>query len=254
MKRWLILLLALVMMFSVVGCSGGDEKAQPAPQERAQDTDSGDAASGTAPAPTPAADPSDGDFLEILSMFDLATHFKEFNFTYTSNNQLGERITDHSITVLDEKMIDGKQAYQILYTRLVNEEESIIECWVNQEQVLEAIKDGETVEDEMGLAMVELSLGTFMMNFAGPIMYQGLLMEPAIAEFMGLELVEEGTKAGNLANVSSNLKYYLHKGEEERELYFEIADIGGKAFFVNYTNVNQEGHWYDFETTHLVPR
>lgn len=164
MKRWLALLLVVLMMFSIAACGGGPKKGNDDPGNNDPGTsDPGTNDPGTSGGKSGAA--IKGDFYEFSDMYVLFTTFKEIKFTYTtkSDNSDATSYTFGYIysgdEVVEYKDFDGvdhsedTKKYDI--TIFENGEESFLEVWFNESgDVVKAGSDGDyTVGGMAGLAM-----------------------------------------------------------------------------------------------------
>ncbi|GEM_PF-4382752 len=259
MKRWIVFLLITAILFSMVGCGGGEPPSEPRDPERdvseGPDNEMADEYVESVEREIEAgeldreAQPVD-DFFQFESVFELATHFKELEYSYTVDGAEGRTgITNYSFSVLDEKSIDGKKAYQVKYQRTGQDDESIIECWVNEDQVLEGTMDGNVLEDQE-LLMINATLGSFMMPFVFTMVMEATLTNREMREMMGWEILDEGTKSSSMGGVNTEVRYYELEAEDETA-YFEVATISGQSLFMGYKNTNQQGNTYEMTVTNL---
>lgn len=255
-----VLLMVMVMIFSVVGCSSSDEPNLPnvpiVPEDENDDEEekentgdpedkenTGDADSGFS-----------DDFLELTNTFHLASNFSELEYTYSVTDASNQKdVTEYAFDVLDEKSVDGKTAYHISFKRSSNGNQSTTECWVNEEQVLAVIEDGEEVTDELKLMQTNNTLNTLMAPFIFTVVYEEILLKPQVRTIMGWTLEDEGTKSVVLSGRSYTVYYFelLSRGGENA--YFEVASIGGKNIFLSY-ETTKEGKHYMFNIVHMISR
>lgn len=259
MKRWLVLLLLLAATCMVVGCAGGDEDAGPEGQEATAETDEAAMDDLVEEEPVePAEVDSDAagidDFAQLNSVTDFAVRFQEMEYSYSSLSADGVEITNrYTFSVLDEKVENGLKAHQIQFIQTGDEDETSIECWVDEDgEVLEATVDGEEVEG-MALDMVGVSFYSFISPFVLSSVWEPVLTSQEARELMNWKITDEGSKSKDLGAGSVPIQFYELETENETG-YFEVANIGGQSLFVNYKTTNQQGNTYELNVTRLVPK
>jgi hypothetical protein len=256
-KRLLVFVLAVVMMFSVMSCSSPGEPTEPDvpddyvegknednESEEKEEAENGGKADG---------DISD-DFMELISTFDLASYFSELEYTYSVTDASGqEDVAEYAFYVLDEKIVDGMTAYQISFARSKNGTQSVTECWVNEKQVLAVIKDGEEITEEFTLMQTNTTLNNLMAPFMFTVVFEEILMEPHVRTIMGWTLEDEGTKAASMNGKSYTVYYYELSSKSDETAYLEVVSIEGKNTFLNYENT-QDGRHFMFNIDHMTSR
>ena len=260
MKRLLVFVLAVVMTFSVMGCSSPDEPAEPAepaaPDNFVEDKNENNESvekEKTENGGKADSDISD-DFMELISTFDLASYFSELEYTYSVTDAGGQKdVTEYAFYVLDEKTVDGMTAYQISFARSKNGTQSVTECWVNEKQVLAVIKDGEEMTEEFTLMQTNNTLNNLMAPFMFTVVFEEILMEPHVRTIMGWTLEDEGTKAVSMNGKSFTVYYYELSSKSDETAYLEVISIEGENIFLNYENT-QEGRHYMFNINHMTSR
>lgn len=255
MKRWIILPLVLVMLFSVFGCSAPAEEVQSGaePEQGATGSTDNDG-SRTEPARLGEADSTGEDikgFYELNSPFDLASHFREVVYTYGVAGAEGGT-GRYAFSVLDEKVIEGTKAYQISFERSGDGVETIIECWVNDQEVLEGSIDGKTREGHE-LIILNGMLNSLMLPFSFTIMMEEVVTKPQMQAMLGWSIVDDGAKTVDLGEGSIPVHYYELETNSGETAYIEVASVGGRNIIVHYQNSKEE-KTYELNTTRLIAR
>jgi hypothetical protein len=272
MKNRITVILIAFLIFVTTACGGAarngsdqDNESQPGDMTTTTATTTTTTTARDDKTTTTAARPAGGQFAEVdidnvaafhsvETTFQLAEIVREINYSYRVKEEgKADVVNQYELRVLDEKMIDGHQAYRIEYKHSDDNRESILDAWITENEIISAEVDGVKREGVM-LSGLTVTLNALMQPFFPTIMWSGTLSKPMMQTVLRWELSEESVKSVKLDSGSASVHYMVfHVGENE--MIFEIAKFAEKSFFIFYSNTNSDQKKvYEFQVTHLIPK
>ncbi len=258
MKRWISYVLVVVLIFMAIGCGNGEKEISETKNENFEDIDvennSFEKEYGEKSEANNKGNIQDAGFYELSSSYHFANHFREIEYSHIITSYEGTtRSNDYSYTLVDEKTINGEQAYQIRFSQLTNGEESVIEYWVDESnEILEASIDGVVVESA-NLPMVNVTLTAFLTPVMMFSIWEAVVSDPQVQQLGGWEILNEGTKTKDLGEGDVKIEFFDMIAEEQSG-YFEVAELEGRRLFVNYKTTSEQDNTYEFVITRLLQK
>lgn len=251
MKRWLALLLVVIMVFSTAACSGKSGTGTGDPGKDVEDPGK-DVDPGNEPGKTGAA--IDGEFYVYEDMFDVFKFFKEIKFSYTNEPAEGDTSAysfayvytgeeEVSYTLEDVDHVDNTKRYRI--TILEDGEETILDVWFNEAGDL--VKAG-TEGDYWSGDFASLALLTFAFHLMPFYMYNDgfgeVFTKEGGLESSGWHIHEHNSTTKNFGSGNVKVESYRFSWiwlAADLIYDWEVAEVGGKYLFTRWKTKIGEG-------------
>lgn len=244
MKRWLALFLAVVMVFSLVGCGkGGEEKPAGGEEPSGQEEPGEQVGPGGADKPSD----SDIDFFDFSGEGTLFHALKELHFDFKTAEDEG--YSYHQL-YLDSEIIEYESegenhqdlAKHFRITVEEGEETTVIEVWINDKGV--AVKAGIDEEFEIGDAAAPYSLAYALYGLPFYV-YTGIYSELIKnQDFSGYGWTIKQTTTGtkNLGFGNTKTWNYQFSATATGEIfYWEVAVVNEKKVLTRWQVQDSNG-------------
>lgn len=227
MKKMLVSLLALTLVFGMTACSGGNSAEKPAQE----------AASPEATEPSGESEDTSGEKLKILCLINNLADNNSLNYANAVEERAGELADTVEVTVMDSKSDISKQIAQM--------EDGVtqkVDAIIIQPNDAEALNGSIDLCVEAGIPVIEMSLKTTNENYTAFVGLSDVVGGRIVSEYIFEQLGGEGKVAHILGNEGSSA--VNDRAEGFKNALEEYPDIEVIA--------EQSAHWQRAEALELA--
>ncbi|HCX78474.1 MAG TPA: hypothetical protein DG577_03575 [Firmicutes bacterium] len=260
MKRWLALLLVVLMVFSLTACGGGKDDDTKTPGGNTEDPGGTENPGGTE---DPGDNSLEGEFYILEDQMGVFNLFKELSFSYKALTEGEEEAFTYSHQYLDSEVVDyvmeeeshsdNAKHFQIKIAE--DGAENVFEAWVNDAGTI--VKAG----NEEGYAtgdMAALTTVGFIFHLIPFYVYNEVYTEVFTSEGgfakSGWDVKEHSTGSKDFGSGNVRVEKYKFAWSWTKDIIdWEVAEINGRYIFTHWKMIEEEGDTMELFINKIIP-